>query len=275
MTTICSPNLVPTYNELHALLSPFYTAEGTVILPIQQTLLSPVWGTINSPKQQLEATISEMMQSQGSGMYDELLTVLTDFIGISIESILPDIPGFPGFNFINILDGDLQDMIDLVKLPGFDFSLVTLLPNPIYPTLNVPDWQNLITTQTAINEYYQILPNTIFDLISIVTDILEVAGMPALPTFPTLAEIIALLPSSPTLDDLFSFSIPGFVFQLAMPIPLIPTVNIPDYDLSQGLRNLYVGLATETVQLIIDFVGTLPLTFNFPIFCLEITVIPE
>ena len=273
MTTICSPSLLPTYDDLSALLAQFYTIPGQVILPIQQTLPSPLWPSISSVKQELEGTISEMLQSQISGMYNELLSVLTSFIGISIESILPDIPGFPGFNFISILDGELQDMIDLIT-PSFDFSLVGLLPDPIYPGLTVPDWQALVTVQTAINEYYQIIPNTIFGLITQVTDILEIPGMPALPTFPTLASIQALLPAIPTISDLFTISIPSFDFQLSMPQPLIPTVNIPSYDLLQGLRNLYAGLATEATQLILDFIPNLELSFSFPIFCLDITVIP-
>jgi len=271
MATICSPSLVPTYNDLHDLLSPFYLELPSIILPLQQTLPSPVWPSIESPFQDLEASITEMIQSQASGLYNELLSVLTDFLSLSIEDIIPDIPGFPGFNFISILNGELQDMIDSIT-PNFDFSLVTLLPNPIYPTLGIPDWQALVTVQTAINEYYQILTNIIQGLINQVTDILEIPGMPAFPTYPTLAEIQALLPAVPTIDDLFTISIPGFSFQLSMPQPLIPTMNTPDYDFLQGLRNLYSGLSTELVTLIIDFIDNLdpPLSFDLPTFCLVI-----
>jgi len=133
-----------------------------------------------------------------------------------------------------------------------------------------------VAVQTAVNGYLQILLTVVTDLINKITDILELPSL-VIPTFPTLDDILALLPtagsaeSSYSLDDLLGLSIPGFSFKLELPSPLVPNINIPAYDFLQGLRNLYSGLTTEVVAIVVDFVeDTLPLNFSFPTFCLPI-----
>lgn len=267
MTTVCSPSLVPLYDDLSVLLS----AVVDPLFPAQITLPSPVWPTITSVAMELEASVTAMLDSQFVGLIAELLTVLTDFLSIDLEDILPDIPGLPGFNLINLLNMELDDLIEAVKQSGFDFSLITLLTNPIYSNIKSIDFDALAAVQASITEYYQILTGTtIFDLIALVTDNLQIPGMPSLPVFPTLDSVLALLPPVPTINDLFAISIPGFVFSLLMPQPLMINVNIPAYDFSQGLKNLFTGLNGEVITLILDFVDDLPLTFNLPIFCLEV-----
>jgi hypothetical protein len=94
--------------------------------------------------------------------------------------------------------------------------------------------------------------------------------MPSLEDLRRLLPGLPGVPSLPTLDDLFDISIPGFSFKLELPSPLIPNINIPAYDFLQGLKNLYSGLTTEVLGIIVDFVESLPLPFEFPIFCLPI-----
>lgn len=273
MVEFCSPSVLPTYTNIHDMMKPLYSIADRLVLPSQPSTPEPIWTNINSPQQELEITITEMIQSQLTSTITAPLVLLTDILEIELEDILPFIPGFEGYTLINIIEGDLQELLDLASEPGFDFSLITLLPSPVYPNFNVPNWQALVAVQVSINEYYQILTGTLQDLVN------EVAGDddaldPPLPAYPTLDQIYALLPSVPTLEDLLAITIPDWNYQLVMPIPLVPNQNVSQYDFVQGLKNMYSGLSTTAMAIIIEFIeDTLELDLDIPIFCLEITVI--
>lgn len=273
MTEICVTNIIPTYNSIAPLFDSFYQFGDSLVLPFQITLPDPMWPDITSPAQYIQATITEMINSQMSGMFLALFDPILGFLSLNLEDILPDIPGFPGFNLINLIDGEIDDLIALVQVPSFDFSLIELLPDPIYPGLTIPSWDALVAVQTAINQYYQIITEVITDLVNQIADILELATL-SIPTFPTLDEIMDLLPPFPTLEDLFDITIPGFSFVLAMPVPLVPGFNAPSFDFLSGLRNLFAGLSSEVESLIVDFVDSLPLSFDYPLFCIEVSVLP-
>ncbi len=291
---ICCPSILPSYNDLAELLSPFYSVPD-ITLPTQLTVPSPIWPAINIPQAELEMTITEMLQSQLTGVTVGLFKPVTKYLGLNLKDVVPDIPGFPGLNIIDLLDGSIDEMVALAKSPNFDFSAIPLLPSPIYPGLELPARQALVAVQTAVNGYLQILSTVVTNLINKITDILELPGL-VIPKFPTLDDILALLPTPPSLEDLrnqgadllkllpglrgmpslhtladlLGLSIPGFLFKLELPSPLIPNINIPAYDFLQGLKNLYSGLTTEVLSIIVRFVNRLPLSFSFPTFCLPI-----
>lgn len=269
---ICVTDIIPTYDSLIELFEPLVGFD--IEWPSQLTLPTPMWPDITSTASSLQATVTEMLNSQLAGMISALIDPLIDYLGLTLEDILPDIPGFLGITLIQILDGTaLNAMIELIKLPDFDFSFIALLPLPIYLDIVTPVREALTAAQTAIAGYYQMLMTVISDLIAIITDDLELPSLPTLPTMPTLDDILALLPDFPTFSDLINLELPVFGQLMALiPDPLIPSLSSPSYDFNQGLKLLYNAITNYIIKLITDFVESLPLSFNFPLFCLSFNV---
>jgi hypothetical protein len=60
-----------------------------------------------------------------------------------------------------------------------------------------------------------------------------------------------------------------------MPVPLMPRTNIPSYDFTQGLKNVYSGLSTVTMGTISDWVKShFQLQFPVPTYCIPVVVRP-
>lgn len=264
MTQVCSP-LVPTYSGLLSLFPPTITT-----FPAMISLPSPQWVGVVSPPMNAEALVTEMMQSNMIGLAASMITSVTDFLAIDPSTIIPDIPGLPGFNLIDLVNMDIAALIAVVSEPEYDFSSIPLIPADMFAGLNIPAWKALMAVQIAINGYSGNLAGVIFSLIELVTENLEIPGMDALPVLPTINGVLALLPAQPTIADLNGLSIPGFAFLLALPSPLTSSVNVPSYDLQQGLKNLFSGLNTEIITLLLDFIDTLPLGFTPPILCIDV-----
>ena len=289
MATICSPTFFPTYTDISDLLSPYYAYADLLTLPSQYTLPDPPWNYIYSPQQSLEQTITEMIQSQLASVYEYFFSVFEDFLNINPLDYLPPIPGFEDFNLYNVLQGEIQDMIDTID-EYFDYSLISLLPDPIYPYIDSNPWEILTTVQTAISENYQAITTVVQDLIDEVGEKLghDWDGLDDLiPPYPTLDDIYELIydyydslslpvPEPLTLEGLLNIIIPGWNYQLIVPDPLIPNVFVPQYDFLQGLKNMYNGMATQGMEALYDFVADKVDFFDdLPVFCLEIPEIPE
>ena len=283
--TICSPTAFPTYADMHDLFKQFYEIPGKVFLPLQYTLSDPVFPDTDAPDIQLEQTISEFINGQLTGTLASFTNVATQYLGIDPSSVLPDIPGFPGYNLISIVEGKFDEMIVVAtqKLKDdiqYYKSLVPLMPTPTYPMMNVPSWDAVATVQTAITSNYQAVTQVIQNLVNWIASINDIGGMGPPPTYPTLDQIYSLLPPYPTLYDLTHITIPGFGFQLAMPTslsntPLMPRTNIPSYDFTQGLKNMYSGLSSVTMGTINDWVKShFGLQFPVPVYCLPVSVRP-
>jgi len=199
-----------------------------------------------------------------------MITTTTDYLSIDPSTVIPEIPGLPGFDLVNLLAGEIDDLVASASLPGFDFTAIPLMSDTALSGLDIPTMKALEAVQLAIGGYVGNLTTVVFDLVKGVTDDLEITAMPALPVPPTIEELYALLPPTPTIDDLAALGIPGYSFSLALPSPLVPSVNIPSYDLEQGIKNMYSGLSTETTTLLLDFIDTLPLGFTPPVLCVDI-----
>ena len=278
--TICSPTGFPTYADMHELFESFYEVPGKVILPPQFTLSDPVWPDTNAPDMQLEQTISEFINGQLTGVLASFTEVATKYLGIDPSSILPDIPGFPGYNLISIVEGEFDEMVAVAAQNLRDDvqyykSLVPLMPTPTYPMMNTPTWDAVATTQTAITSNFQTVTQVIQTLVNLIARIADISTMGPPPTYPTLDQIYSLLPPNPTLYDLTRITIPGFGFQLSMPVPLMPRTNIPSYDFTQGLKNMYSGLSNITMSTIDEWVRShFQLQFPVPVYCIPVYVRP-
>lgn len=244
-------------------------------IPALPTIPTPLtWPSINAPSMEGLMLSAGVLKYQYLGVINELLIKLMDFAGLVP---IPEIPGLPGFNLAKLLSLSITEIMNQFKLPEFNLDALLSLCPPLFPTLNIPDWRNLLAVQFAVSQYQFMLIDIVEELISKVTDILEIAGMPKLPLFPTMDQLLAMLPDykNVTIDDIMNLSIPGFPNPLlVMPKPLVGDFTIPNFEVTYALQQLQDSMASHALVRILDFVDRLPISFNFPTIAMLLGTIP-
>lgn len=298
MPTFCSPSAFPTYASLAESMRGLMPATpidfpGFEIsfLPLPSPFVMPTmpsipWPTMASVNAQLEMLTAQIQSSQllavVKTIYDALSEVISDFE-------LPEIPGLFGLSFDDLLSMDPAQILASIKaqlptlptqedlmglIPDFDFSGLLAIPDPFFPTFKMPDMEILKALQLTIASYFGNLAAALLELANDVLAVLDLSGVGALelPAMPTWADIRAMLPSVPTVEDLKNLVFGPFDdFQLVLPDPLIPGLSIPEYDFVQALENLFTGLGSYLMQTIADFVeNDLNISLSLPVICLPI-----
>lgn len=271
--TICVTDILPTVDGIQEAVraimpsTPIDFPGFNITLPTMPGLPSIGWPSMTSLNALLEMFANQLANNQ----LVLAISAAYDVVSSIFSLPFPPMPGLP-FDFGDILSMNVDAMIDAIKSLYPNISLPSV-PWPLYPTFNMPDMEILSTLQLAIGAYMYDMCNLLFTMVNEVADILKLPGMSAIPAFPSLSSILAMLPDVPSLDDLMNLSIPGFGSLLGMlPTPLIPGFDLPQYDFIQGLKMLYNEMATFSMKLITDFItGVLGLSLSIPLLCLPVS----
>lgn len=250
---LCVPGPFPSFASLHALAMPSVSFPPTIdfVMPPFPSLPSPMLPDIKNPNWDRLQAIQELQSFQLMSIMNAVLGTLTGFLGISIGSIIPDIPNL-GLNLIDILSMNPQALVDAVKAALLSLGMGAFpgLPNPLFPGISMPSLEAITIGKIIVKKYTMGLVTIVLDLIAQVADILELPSLtlPALPSFP---DLLAMIPS-------FSF-----------PSPLMPNMNIPSIEAMEKLSILLSEQIIAFLSPIVDFiVGTLGLAVALPALCI-------
>ncbi|AJG19080.1 hypothetical protein [Cupriavidus basilensis] len=285
---LCASTPIPDFNSLYnGALSAMTFPPGSISIPALPTLPNPIYPDISNINGEIVQLVQELQSYQMLTTFTAFLTPLTSFLGLSLSSILPPIPG-TALTLIDLLAMNPAPIYSGISaaLAAHGPSIFPYLKTPIFGSLSVPSIELVTTVKMVVKGYMNNLLDTVFGLINQVTGNLHLPAMPALPTLPTLARIeamvIAAFPGFGSLTALINSGnaslnallgavvVPGFPALPALPVPLIPNYSSYEHEFNEGLNVLYSSLVAYPMTLIMSFVtGTLSmLGFSFPTVCI-------
>jgi hypothetical protein len=100
-----------------------------------------------------------------------------------------------------------------------------------------------------------------------------VANLPTIPSIPNPQSYLDALQAKIPANLCFNFTIPGFPAIPALPSPLLPDINFPEFDFHVGLGNMLTNLSTYSLQQCVNFCENTigQLGFSFPTICVPFT----
>jgi len=285
---LCAGIPLPDFNSLYALAASAMTfPPGNISIPPLPGIPDPIYPGFNSINMEILQIVQQLQSFQLLTTFLSFLQPLVAFLGISLDSILPKIPG-TNLTLLDLLALDpsviynaIKGLPSLIGIPG--------IPYPLYYSFDAPAIQIANAVQGIINGYMNTLIGVVTNLIGQVVSILSIGGLPTIPTVPSITDLQALIiPLALTipevrallnrysLNELLALALPllgGFPVLPALPDPLIPSVNIPETNLMVGLGILYANLVMYPMTIIFDFIqNTLGhfISFSFPTVCVSI-----
>lgn len=309
-TQVCSPSGLPSYNDIYNQLSglniPFDPKVPNVSLPSSWPSLpsmpSPMFPNITMPDFELPALSSEMLVNQFLNWIKAVIEPLVSFLGISgftfptipeLNLSLPDLIN-PNFNMASLIDS-MKDMLPNISVP--------MLPDPLFPNMNMPEVENLAKVQALIMDYCSTLIETCTSLISSTVGKLNAKpfsfgiSMPTIPTLPTdFDSLMAPMYGSlgvpdlesmmakyrmpelevPDVSTLFSgLKFPGFpTMNLAVPDNLLGDMHCPQMEITEMAKNYYMAMCNYCGTVIKKFTEDISgfVSFSLPAICVPVPV---
>lgn len=288
MVQICATISIPDFNSLYNSALPSMTfPPGNITIPALPVIPDPIFPGIGCTNLEINMIIQQLQQYQLLITFKAFLQPLVDFIGISLDSILPKIPE-TDLTLIDLLALDANKIYAaLAALPLSVLQTLPGVPNPISYAFNAPSFSITIAIQGVIAGYMNTLISVVTSLINRALSILggHIPGLPTIPDVPSLSDLQALIippsltiPEVTTLLNQFSLNallalipIPGFPAFPALPIPLVVSFNSPELNMMMGLSLLYTNLVMYPMTLIFNYIEqTLGhfIGFAFPKVCI-------
>jgi len=213
-----------------------------------------------------------------------LLDGIDSILGITIP--IPDIPGI-GVSFVDLLTANANDLIAALKAQyaiAGDFSFLGFLQpfvsDPLFQGLGIPDYEFGVALQNIIRGYTSTIYMLIFGGASAISDaVAALVGGGAvggdymlaftLLSLPTTADLLALLPATPSLADLKALAIagiPGFpgVNISDLPDPLFAGFEIPELELQEGIKSLQTKCSQYSTDMMMGWINSLPFMDSLP-----------
>jgi hypothetical protein len=280
---ICADTAIPTFLALYALATPFPTSISVPVLPALPNPIFPGFGSTNLTIVQI---LSQFQLNQLLVTLKAFLDPVVNFLGIAIGSILPNIPG-TNFNLLDLLAGTPNAIYNaLAALPR---SVLLSLPgvlNPIFYGIGAGAIELALAVQGVITGYVVSVITIVVNLFNQAAHALSIGGL-SIPTIPSISSLLhMIIPSGTSVPNVITFlqrfslnellalvSVPGFPTFPALPDPLIPSMNFPEFNLATGLNLLYISLATFCMTTILQYIqNTLGhfISFAFPKICIDI-----
>lgn len=241
-------------------------------------LPDPLFDSLHLPNIEF-ATIAMQLQSfQLQNTLLNMMKPMLDLLGLDITTFLPRLPYLSGFTLLDLLSGDVTQLVAAIKQAVTDMVHIPVVPDPIFGSLIAKAVAIPHTLMTLTSNYLQTITTAIIALIKKVTDKLKIPAMPALPEFPTFESVLTALMNAVNaklgslhLPDL-TLNVPDFPGLLSMILPRIPAIP--------GMPNLStLDLAALLVSLVFPGFPALPLlpdplipAFNIPSINLSMAV---
>lgn len=286
MIHLCTNTPVPTLKGLIDSIKaqlpmplPAFNIPAILGLPV------PIYAGLSCYELEFQQIVQALQSFQLSTTLLNVVKPLLAVVGGAIEDLLPQIPGLP-FNLLDLIEMDSAALYAAVKqaIEEQSEALLALLPLPLFDGLSIPSIE-IHTIVKMLKSYCMTLVlNLITDLVSQVTDILELANSLALLQIPSLTEIkalilaafpeyeswAALMRSGIDAADLFAaLHLPVLP---VLPTPLLSAFKSPEIEFNELLSVFYTEFIASQIAIVVDFVqSTLGmLGFDFPTFCITL-----
>lgn len=278
--------------ELPKLPRPFLSIPAFVL----PTIPDPIFPSFSSWEIEWDKVVSGLQFTQLSQALLGLFTPVLNFLGMSLNSVIPKIP-YINISLVDLASGSFNVKAIIENMKGLGQEALSALCSlvgfqyPFYFNLSFPDLEFQTLLELLVRDHFGVCANILFNLVNEVADELEVASL-SMPTVPTMASLVstfvtpkieALHQSLGSLgkvqieslfsDILSSFNVPGFSFSKLIPVPFYNHLSIPDIELKEIIKNLYANLVTAPFQILMDFIeNTLQLSVSIPLLCIPITI---
>jgi phage-related protein len=304
--TLCPPTILPTFSEVRtSLASLIEDVRLELHLPQLPTMPYPLAIDFRCFSLEKINLAAEMATMQMLNMLKAFIQPLAGVIGASIDALIPRMPIFD-LNILDLikgvnLDGIVSSVKDLAGMfpPQFP-SLGPLFSQlfPIYPQIDIPILSAIQIFQVLVKDYMNTVISIIPNLINKVLGILKLGGTFLLQAIPSIETIVATIKTllaqvsgyvvgtaesalsalsmvgdsiRGTFNKLASLplSFPGFP-TINIPMPIIPALNIPDFDILEMTKNILSDLGLFLMRQIHNFVTSVlsMLNFQFPKICI-------
>lgn len=258
--TITVTDPIPSFDSLYQAMLPNLTwppvgLPGVPALPGIPTMFP----TVQMPNTAMVMATGQLMVQQLMTSAFQMIKPIVEYLGLAMD-LIPKIPVL-NMSITDLLAASGDELV--AKLKG-------LVPN-LYWSINIPDVSIVQYLKQLTSNYLAALSMFLQSIIKQVTDKIKIPGMPALPSIPTMEDVKNMLiaqipPPIMNLKDIdlnaliAGISIPGLPFDFSLPVPFIPTFQIPEIDFNEMLANLYssiVMIPLETMKkFILDKLGS-------------------
>lgn len=284
---ICTNTAVPSYNQLLEAIQA-HLPIVQINVPDILGLLNPIYDRFSNFSLEISQILQELQSFQLMNTLKAMIDPLLSVVGLAVDEFLPKLPVL-GLTLVDLLTMSpatiYQKVRDAIAEYGIE-AFEAILPVPIFLTMSIPAIE-IVTIVKMLKQYYITMVVTKVEvLVKQVTSILQIPGMSALPTIPTLADIKALafglfpdagqlidiLKTGISVSSLFSmFSIPGIPV-LTLPEPLFPKLSSFDIEINEALVMLRAHMNTVAITSLVSFVEEKLsiLNIEFPTFCINI-----
>lgn len=288
MLQICASIPIPTFNSLYAdALSAMTIPPGNITIPLLPAIPNPIYPGFNCTNLEIVQIVAQLQSFQLLTTLLSFLQPLVEFLDISLDSILPKIPG-TNLTLLDLLALDPTKIYDTLSvIPLSILASFPGVPNPLTYSITAPSIDIITAIQGVINGYVNTVTNTVVSLINDVVNILDIGGLPTIPVVPSLESLQAIIipPTLPIVDvtkllNQFSLNdllalipIPGFPAFPLLPIPLVVSVDIPEINMMLGLNLFYTNLTMFPMTIIFNFIENVLsefIGFSFPTVCISI-----
>lgn len=240
-------NLLPAIPDLSTMTSDFSLNMPNILTPsfssmyaAAAVLLSQIMMVINT----LWSKVKQALSALGGG------------VGLA----LPDWPGFPDFSMSDLVDMNPLPLLSNISLPDFDFDLIPDLPS--LTNFASPSMEIFHSLQCSAANFMSLIVDRIASMVNSICSLLAALELGSfslnIPNIPSYDEIMGMLPSSPTLGDLNSLSIPNFP-NFSLPDPILPDFHIPTFEFSYGINQMIMSMLGSNVKKIVDLCQSFPL----------------
>jgi len=210
---------------------------------------------ISIPHLEAIKLIGELQNFQLMTTFLAFIQPMADLLSLSLDAILPKMPVL-NINLLELLSANPSALLETIRTAIKNRVNIPFVEFPFYLTLSIPDFEAVQVLSNLTRYYFNMLVGFVEDLIGSVTDYLDIAGMIALPTLPTFAEVLSLAKT-----------------KLGIPSPLIPNISIPEFELQEAV-GIYMNMAiTAAMDAIMSFCTNALssfLTFTFPTLCITV-----
>lgn len=252
--TISITDPLPTFDSLYTSMLPNLTWPP-MGLPGMPSLpgIPSMFPTMQLPNAAMVMMTGQLMVQQLLTTSFQMIKPIVEYLGIALSAI----PKIPVLN---------MSITELLATSGDELvaRLKGLVPN-LYFSITIPDISIVQYLKELTSSYLMLLTNYLQSLIKQVTDKLKIPAMPTLPTLPTMDELKQMLLDQipPPINDLknidfneliSNISIPGIPFSFQLPVPLIPTISIPEIDFNELISGLYNSIVLVPLDTMKKFI---------------------
>lgn len=284
MIQLCTNTPIPTCHSLiESIRAQLPTQIPQFEIPDILGLPVPIYPDLSSFELEFQQIIQALQSFQLSTTLLNVVKPLVAFLGGALNDLLPKIPGLP-FNLLDLVELDADVIYTAIKQAIEDQAtdFLALLPLPLFDGLSIPSIEIHNIVKMIKSYAMTLVLDLVNDLVSQVTDILQISNGLALLQIPSLSQIkdliLAAFPDYANIRDLLQSGIDIKSLFSALNLPIIPVlpdpflmgIKSPEIEFNELLTIFYTEFIASQISVVVDFVSDALgiLGFEFPTICI-------